>query len=115
MFRAIYGPICKRAIFFWGEKEFECIKCKATFKFFFQCSMGILMLFCFQALIKGKYTSFCWGFFYILLLETPPKTQNTSKFTKEQDLFAKWTIDGIQHQFNKNWLGRQNLGFLRNT
>ena len=50
------------------------------------------------------------GFLYILLLETPPKTQNTSKFTKEQDLFAKWTIDGVQHQFNKNWLARQKIG-----
>ena len=30
-------------------------------------------------------------------------------------MFAKWTIDGVQHQFNKNWLDRQNMGFLRNT
>ena len=72
------------------------------------------MPFCFQALIKGKYTSICW-FFYILLLETTPKTQNTSKFTKEQDMLAKWTVDGVQHQFNKNWFGRQKMGFLRNT
>jgi hypothetical protein len=27
------------------------------------------------------------------LLETAPKTQNISKFTKEQEMFAKWTID----------------------
>ena len=30
-------------------------------------------------------------------------------------MFAKWTIDGVQHQFNKNWLDRQKMGFLRNT
>ena len=30
MLRAIYGPICKRANFFLGKKEFKCIKCKAT-------------------------------------------------------------------------------------
>ena len=30
-------------------------------------------------------------------------------------MFAKWTIDSMQHQFNKNWLDRQNMGFLRNT
>jgi hypothetical protein len=33
-------------------------------------------------------------------------TQNISKFTNEQDMFAKWTIDGVKRQFNKNWLGR---------
>ena len=26
-------------------------------------------------------------------------------------MFAKWTIDGVQHQFNKNWFGRRKLGF----
>ena len=25
-------------------------------------------------------------------------------------MFAKWTIDGVQHQFNKNWLDRQKNG-----
>jgi hypothetical protein len=44
-----------------------------------------------------------------------PKTQNISKFTKEQEICAKWTIDGVQHQLNKNWLGRQKMEFLRNT
>ena len=27
-------------------------------------------------------------------------------------MYAKWTIDGVEHQFNKNWLGRQKMGFL---
>ena len=29
--------------------------------------------------------------------------------------FANWTIGGPQHQFDKNWLDRQNIGFLSNT
>jgi hypothetical protein len=29
--------------------------------------------------------------------------------------FPNWTIDGAQHWFNKNYLGRQKCGFLRNT
>ena len=49
-------------------------------------------------------------FFYFLLLETAPKIQNISKYTKEQEMFAKWTRDGVQHQFNKNWLDRQKWG-----
>ena len=53
--------------------------------------------------------------FYFLLLKTAPKTLNTLKFTKEQEIFAKWTIDGVQYQFNKYWLDRQIMGFLRNT
>ena len=32
MLGAIYGPICKCAKNLFGEKEFECIKCKDTFK-----------------------------------------------------------------------------------
>ena len=40
---------------------------------------------------------------------------NTSKFIKEQDLFTNRTIDGAQHQLDKNWLERQKMGFLSNT
>ena len=29
--------------------------------------------------------------------------------------FTNWTIDRAQHWFNKNWLDRQNIGFLSNT
>jgi hypothetical protein len=80
----------------WLEKKFECIKSKATFKFFFQRFWGFLMPFCFHALVKGK-KSIHLLFFYFLLLETAPKTQNISKFTKEQEMFAKWFRDGVQH------------------
>ena len=51
-------------------------------------------------------------FFYFLLLET---ASNTSKSTKKQDMFAKWTRVSLQHQFNKNWLDRQKMGFFRDT
>ena len=51
------------------------------------------MPFCFQALIKGKGNPF--AVFYFLLLETDPKTQNITKFTKEQEMLAKWTRDGV--------------------
>ena len=81
---------------------------------FFNVLWGFFMPFCFQALIKGKQVSICW-FFYFLMQETAPKTQNISKFTKEQEMFEKWTRDGMQHQFNKNWLNRPKMGFLRNT
>ena len=68
------------------------------------------MPFYFQTLIKSKKTIHLL-FFYLLLLETAPKTQNISKFTKKQEMFAKWTRDGVQHQFNKNWLDREKWGF----
>ena len=43
------------------------------------------------------------------------KSRNYSKIINEHELFTNWTIDGAQHQKNKNWLDRQNIGFLRNT
>ena len=48
-------------------------------------------------------------------LKKAPKLQNKSKFIKEQDVLTNWTIEGAQHQKNKNWLDRQYIGFLRNT
>ena len=71
------------------------------------------MPFCYQALIKGKQVLICW--FLIFYCLKRPKTQILSKFTKEQEIFAKWTIGGVQHQFSKKWLDRQKWGFLRNT
>ena len=63
------------------------------------------MPFCFQSLIDGKQVSICW-FLTFYCLKQPPKTQNISKFIKEQEIFFKWTVDGVQHQFNKNWLDK---------
>ena len=46
--------------------------------------------------MKAKEVSIFFFFFYFLLIETAPKTENISKFTKKQEMFAKWTIDGVQ-------------------
>ena len=43
------------------------------------------------------------------------KSQNSSKFIKEQEVLTNWAIDGAHHQKNKNWLDRQNIVFLSNT
>ena len=96
------------------KKQFECNNCKTTFKIFFDDFGFFLMLSCFQPLIWSKSTHFWWIviFYY---LKKAPKSPNNSKFIKEQEVLTKWTIDGTQHQKNKNWLDRQNIGFLRNT
>jgi hypothetical protein len=39
---------------------------------------------------------------YLLLHEKASKVNNDSKFAKEQEIFANWTIDGGHHQLNKN-------------
>ena len=75
---------------------------------------GLLMLFCFRALIEGKIVFISW-FVTVFCFKTAHKIQNISKFIKEQVFFSKWTIDGMQHQFNENWLDREKMGFLRNT
>ena len=38
-----------------------------------------------------------------------------SKFTKEQEMLHNGPIDGVQRQFNKNWLDRLNIGLFKNT
>ena len=55
------------------------------------------------------------GLLLFITWKKAPKSPNNSKFIKEQEVLTKWTIDGAQHQKNKNWLDRQNIGFLRNT
>ena len=47
-------------------------KVKLFSNFFFNVLWVVLMLFCFQALFKGKKVCICWVFFYFLLLETAP-------------------------------------------
>ena len=140
---------------FLGEKQFECIECKATFKFFFQ-HLWLLYVFLVRmtactiilsdfpgiknlnglndlnslnnlrglndlnSLISSKKTLFqrkknlflmvCY-FYYL-------KKSLKVKILRKKNIlrcFANWTIDGAQHWFNKNWLGRQKMGFLRNT
>ena len=35
-------------------------------------------------------------------LKMAPRIHNDSKFTKELDIFANWTVDGTQYAFHEN-------------
>ena len=35
-------------------------------------------------------------------LEMAPKIDNNSKFSKEQEIFANWAVDGEQYAFHEN-------------
>ena len=53
-----------------------------------------LVISIFVSLIKETYVSSCWLVtFYCLKMV--PRIKNNSKFTKEQEMFAQWTIDGV--------------------
>ena len=75
---------------FWWKKSLT-VSNVELLSMFFQQFLIFLIPICFQALSKGKKYPF--AVFYFLLLETAPKTQNISKFTKEQEMFAKWSRD----------------------
>ena len=89
--------------YFWN-KDFEYV---TTVKLFsnkkFNVLRGFLMPFLFQLLIKGKYTTIFW-FVTVYCLDMAPKIHNNSKFSKEQEIFANWAIDGAHDAFHKNWL-----------
>ena len=115
--RHLWSNLQKCEFSFW-EKEYDCNKCKTTFKFFFSrfwVFFDAFSSFLNELMLRAICYSICKKNWMYILLETAPKTLNISKFTKEQEIFAKWTRDGVQHQFNKNWLDRQKMGFLRNT
>ena len=38
--------------------------------------------------------------YYFVLLKKAPKSQNISKFIKEQEVLTNWTIDGAQNWFD---------------
>jgi hypothetical protein len=57
--------------FFWWKKSLNVSNVKLL-SIFFQHFMGFLILFCFQALIKGKQVSICW-FFTFYCLKQPLK------------------------------------------
>ena len=65
--------------------------------------LGFFDAFLFQPLIKGKYIPTLW-FDTFYCFEIAPKICNNSKFSKEQDIFANWAIDGSHDAFHKNWL-----------
>ena len=140
--------------YFW-EKEFECTKCKATFKIFFQhfwllYAFLVRMTACtlhmksfsginnlnglndlnslnnlsdfndLNSLISSKTLYFKVkmyifdGLLNFITWKRPLKVKILRK-TMNLWCFPNWSIDGAQHWLNKNWLGRQKCGFLRNT
>ena len=56
-----------------------------------------------QCLIKGKYIPILW-FVTCYYLEMAPKIHNIPKFSKEQEIFANWDIDGAHYAFHEHWL-----------
>ena len=64
---------------------------------------GFFYAFLFQPLIKGEYTPILW-FVTFYRLEIAPKIQNNSKFSKAQETFANWAVDGSHDAFHENWL-----------
>ena len=59
-------------------------------------------------ILKKKNVYFLW-FVTFYYLKKAPKSQNLEKKNILR-CFANWTIDGVQHWFNKNWLGRRKNG-----
>ena len=72
---------------------------KLLSKFFFDNFVCFLMLSCFQSLIQSKSTHF-WWVVTLYYLKKAPKSQKNSKFTKQQEKFTNWTIDGARGQKN---------------
>ena len=74
--------------------------------------MGFFDAFLFQPLIKGKYITILW-FITFYCFEMAPKIHNIPKFSKEQEVFANWDIDGAHYAFHENWLHKKNFSNLR--
>ena len=61
------------------------------------------MPFLFQPLIKGKYIPIL-SFVTFCNLEMASKIHDNSKFSKKQEMFANWAVDGAHDAFHKNQL-----------
>ena len=61
---------------------------------------------------KNIYFSWFVAFYY---LKKAPKSQNNAKVIKEQEVLRNWTIEGAQHQKNKNWWIQHKSAYLMNT
>ena len=57
----------------------------------------------FQLLSKGNWLCHSW-FVTHYCLKKDPKVGKNSKFTKDQEIFANWTVDGAQYAFHENCL-----------
>ena len=103
--------VCKKKF---GKKSLNVTTVKLFSKYFFRRFWIFFYAFLCPT-FDLKFTCIYLLVHWFVLHENCPKIRNNWKFTKEQEMFAQWTIDGVQHQFNKNCLGRQNIVFLRNT
>ena len=63
--------------------------------------MGFFGAFLFQLLIKGKYLPILW-FVTFYCLDMAPKIHDNSKFSKKQEVFANWVVDGAHYAFHEN-------------
>ena len=68
-----------------------------------------------QKTFNLKKNIYFWWFVTFYYLKKAPKSQNNSKFIKEQEVLSNWTIEGAQHQKNKNWWIQHKSAFLMNT
>ena len=68
-----------------------------------QCFLCFFDVFPFQPLISGNYLHNSW-FVTCYCLKMAPKVGKNSKFTKDQEIFANWTVDGAQYAFHENCL-----------
>ena len=82
---------CKKKLW---KRDFECKYCKDISKIEIQCSWCFFDAFLFQHSIKGNCLCYSW----------PLKLVKNSKFTKDQGIFADWTVDGAQYAFHENCL-----------
>ena len=80
---------------------------------FFQCFMCVFLWLFVSTIKLRQFLPICW-FFTCYSFKMASKIQNNAKFTKEQEMFANWTIGGAQHQFNKNWWTRHKCPYLMN-
>ena len=75
------------------KKDSECKYCKDISKIEIQCFLCFFGAFPFQPLIKGYCSSYSW-FVTCYCLKMAPKVGKISKFTKDPEIFANWTLDG---------------------
>ena len=55
-----------------------------------------------QKIINLEKNIYFWWFVTSYYLKKAPKSQNNSKFIKEQEVLSNFTIEGVQHQKNQN-------------
>ena len=65
--------------------------------------MGFFYSILLQTLIKDNFIPILW-FVTFYCLEMPPKINNNSKFSNEQEILANLAVDGAHYAFHENWL-----------